>query len=123
MNESKYKILVVDDEEDIVEFVSYNLKKEGFSVDIARNGRDAVNTAISFQPHLILLDIMMPEMDGIETCEEIRSIPSLTETLVAFLYCPLGRFYPDCRFYGRCRRFHHQARQTKGAHQQDQSIA
>ncbi len=85
MNENLYKILVVDDEEDIVEFVSYNLRKEGFDVSIARNGRDAIQAAESFHPHLILLDIMMPEMDGIETCEEIRAIPSLADTLVAFL--------------------------------------
>ncbi|HYW97171.1 MAG TPA: response regulator, partial [Bacteroidales bacterium] len=85
MSDNPYKILVVDDEEDIVEFVSYNLRREGFDVGIARNGREAINTATSFQPHLILLDIMMPEMDGIETCEEIRAIPTLSETLIAFL--------------------------------------
>ncbi len=85
MIENVYKILVVDDEEDIVEFVSYNLRREGFNVNVARNGREAINTAVSFHPHLILLDIMMPEMDGIETCEEIRTIPSLSDTLIAFL--------------------------------------
>ncbi|MCB8994902.1 MAG: response regulator transcription factor [Bacteroidales bacterium] len=82
---TNYKILVVDDEEDIVEFISYNLKKEGFNVDIARNGVDAVKHAKEFQPDLILLDIMMPEMDGIETCEKIRTIPSLSGTIIAFL--------------------------------------
>jgi two-component system alkaline phosphatase synthesis response regulator PhoP len=79
------KILVVDDDEDIVEFVSYNLKKEGFNVNTAKNGREAITAAKSFKPHLILLDIMMPEMDGIEACEEIRNIPDLSQTLIAFL--------------------------------------
>jgi two-component system alkaline phosphatase synthesis response regulator PhoP len=85
MKENLFKILVVDDEEDIVEFVSYNLRKEGFNVDVARNGRSAIEIARKFLPHLILLDIMMPEMDGIETCEEIRSLPELSEVLIAFL--------------------------------------
>lgn len=85
MKESNYKILVVDDEEDIIEFVSYNLKREGFNVNTARNGREAIELANKFQPHLILLDIMMPQMDGIEACEELRSIPDLSETLIAFL--------------------------------------
>ncbi len=85
MSDSLFKILIVDDEEDIVEFVSYNLRREGFNVDIARNGKEAIKTAVSFHPHLILLDIMMPEMDGIETCEEIRAIPALSDTLIAFL--------------------------------------
>lgn len=79
------KILVVDDEEDIVEFVSYNLKKEGFEVSTAKNGREAITNAKAFKPHLIILDIMMPEMDGIEACEEIRNIPGLSQTLIAFL--------------------------------------
>ncbi|MCF8381715.1 MAG: response regulator transcription factor [Bacteroidales bacterium] len=79
------KILVVDDEEDIVEFISYNLIKEGYDVSTAKNGWEAINQAKLFKPHLILLDIMMPEMDGIEACEEIRSIPGLSQTLIAFL--------------------------------------
>ena len=85
MQENFYKILVVDDEEDIVEFVTYNLKKEGFQVNTARNGREAIRVATAFHPHLILLDIMMPEMDGIEACEEIRATPELMDTMVAFL--------------------------------------
>jgi two-component system alkaline phosphatase synthesis response regulator PhoP len=80
-----YKILIVDDEQDITEFVSYNLKKEGFEVFTANNGKSAIETAIEVLPHLILLDIMMPEMDGIETCEKIRELNSLDQTMIAFL--------------------------------------
>jgi len=79
------KILVVDDEEDIVEFVSYNLRKEGFDVQSASNGKEALKLAFKYKPDLILLDIMMPEMDGIETCEEVRRNPDMSDTLIAFL--------------------------------------
>jgi two-component system, OmpR family, alkaline phosphatase synthesis response regulator PhoP len=85
MNEDKLKILLVDDEEDILEFISYNLEKEGFAVYTATNGKEGLRIAEKYQPHLILLDLMMPEMDGITTCEEIRKIPVLRNTLVAFL--------------------------------------
>ena len=73
---NNYKILLVDDEEDILEFLSYNLTKAGFKVTTANNGKDAIKLAKETNPHLIILDVMMPEMDGIETCEEIRKIPS-----------------------------------------------
>ena len=85
MNENKFKILLVDDEIDILEFISYNLEKEGYQVYTATNGADAIKMAEKKQPHLILLDVMMPEMDGIAACEEIRKIPSLNNTLIAFL--------------------------------------
>ena len=85
MDEKKYNILVVDDDDDILEFVSYNLRKEGFNVNTAKNGKEAIELAKSYNPHLILLDIMMPEMDGIQTCELIRDIPALSETVIAFL--------------------------------------
>ncbi len=85
MSEEKSKILLVDDEPDILEFISYNLEKEDFTVYTATNGREALKLAEKFQPHLILLDLMMPEMDGITTCEEIRKIASLQNTLIAFL--------------------------------------
>jgi len=78
-------ILLVDDEPDIVEFLSYNLKKEGFTVYTATNGRDGIKTAREITPHLIVLDVMMPGMDGIETCQEIRQIPALSKTLIMFL--------------------------------------
>ena len=82
---NKYKILIVDDEPDILEFINYNLKREGFKVYQASSGKEAIATAIKQIPDLILLDIMLPEMDGIETCEEIRKIPSLFHTTIAFL--------------------------------------
>ncbi len=78
-------ILLVDDEPDIVEFLSYNLKKEGFTVYTATNGKDGIKTAREITPHLIVLDVMMPGMDGIETCQEIRQIPALSKTLIMFL--------------------------------------
>lgn len=85
MENSEYKILLVDDEPDILEFVTYNLKKEGFDVSSANNGEDGLKQARKIIPHLILLDVMMPGMDGIETCDQIRSSPGLENTLIAFL--------------------------------------
>ena len=83
--ENGLKILVVDDEQDILEFLSYNLRKEGFQVYQANSGKMAINLAQEVIPHLIILDIMMPEIDGIETCSLIREIPQLHQTLIAFL--------------------------------------
>ena len=80
-----YKILIVDDEEDLLEMVSYNLKKEGFNVYSAKNGKEGLKVAGDILPDLILLDVMMPEMDGIEACLEIRSQPKLEGVLIAFL--------------------------------------
>ncbi|MBC7861601.1 MAG: response regulator transcription factor [Bacteroidia bacterium] len=80
-----FKILLVDDEQDILDFLSYNLKKDGFEVHVANNGRDAIEIAKTVVPHLVILDVMMPEMDGIETCRELREIPSLKDTMIAFL--------------------------------------
>jgi two-component system, OmpR family, alkaline phosphatase synthesis response regulator PhoP len=85
MSEIKFKILLVDDEVDILEFISYNLEKEGYIVYTAKNGLEAVKLAEMHMPHLIILDVMMPEMDGIAACEEIRKIPSLDNTVIAFL--------------------------------------
>ena len=85
MNNSDIKILLVDDEPDILEIVGYNLKNEGYLVYTAKNGVEGLKTAKKITPNLILLDIMMPEMDGIETCEKIRAIKSLENTLIAFL--------------------------------------
>lgn len=82
---SKYKILLVDDEPDILEFLSYNLKKEGYNVFTAGNGKEALVIAKTEVPNLIILDVMMPDMDGIETCREIREIPGLKDVMIAFL--------------------------------------
>ena len=85
MNKRDVKILLVDDEPDILEIVGYNLKNQGYQVYTANNGVEALKTAKKIIPNLILLDIMMPEMDGIETCEKIRAKKSLENTLIAFL--------------------------------------
>lgn len=83
--ETIFKILLVDDEIDILEFISYNLQKEGYKVYTAKNGLEALKVAEKTTPHLIILDVMMPEMDGIAACEELRKIPSLKNTIIAFL--------------------------------------
>jgi two-component system alkaline phosphatase synthesis response regulator PhoP len=80
-----YKILLVDDEPDILDFLSYNLKKEGYTVFTANNGVEAIAKAKKELPHLIVLDVMMPEMDGVETCRQMREIPALNGSVIAFL--------------------------------------
>ncbi|MCX6251782.1 MAG: response regulator transcription factor [Bacteroidetes bacterium] len=85
MEKPGYKILLVDDEPDILEFVGYNIKKEGYSLITANNGKDAIQLAKKELPDLIILDIMMPGMDGIEVCTELRKFPKLKSTLIAFL--------------------------------------
>lgn len=79
------KILLIDDEHDILEILSYNLEKEGYSVYTADNGVDGVEIAKKKVPDLVLLDVMMPQKDGIETCKELRSIDKLDNTLIVFL--------------------------------------
>src|SRR5690606_34176381 len=81
----KGKILVVDDDQDIVEMLSYNLLKEGYHVETAFNGREAIEAAGDFKPDLIIMVVMMPEMDGIESCRELRSNPETAQTIIAFL--------------------------------------
>jgi two-component system alkaline phosphatase synthesis response regulator PhoP len=85
MSKNKYRILLVDDEEDIIEFLGYNLRREGYLVSTAMNGREAVEKALAEKPHLIIMDVMMPEMDGIEAVREIRKYPELDDTLIIFL--------------------------------------
>jgi len=84
-NNMTAKILLVDDEPDILTLVKFNLEKEDFIVETATNGREGIEKARTFQPDLIILDVMMPEMDGIETCLEIRELPKLSNVLIAFL--------------------------------------
>jgi two-component response regulator len=79
------RILLVDDEEDILEIVGYNLEQEGFEVLTAKNGKQAIKIAKKAQPQLIIMDVMMPEIDGIEACERIRAIPELSQTIITFL--------------------------------------
>ena len=85
MKNKGIKILLVDDEPDILEIVGYNLMSEGYQVITAENGVKAVKKAKKEQPHLIILDVMMPEMDGIEACEQIRKIEGLDNTIITFL--------------------------------------
>ncbi len=79
------KILLIDDEPDILEILSYNLEKEGYEVATATNGNEGIEKAKEMLPDLILLDVMMPEKDGIETCQEMRKIKELQKTLIVFL--------------------------------------
>ncbi|MGA9212037.1 response regulator transcription factor [Kaistella sp.] len=81
----KKKILLIDDEVDILEIISYNLEKEGYLVTTATNGNEGIQKAKEMIPDLILLDVMMPEKDGIETCQELRQIKELQNTLIVFL--------------------------------------
>lgn len=78
-------ILIIDDELDILEIIKYNLVKEGFNVETASNGKEGIELAKKFHPDLILLDVMMPQMDGIEVCEILRSTPDFEHTIICFL--------------------------------------
>ena len=80
-----YRALIVDDEPDIVELLQYNLSKEGFEVRTAENGKRALEVARAFQPNIILLDIMMPVMDGVEACRQLKEIPALKNSFIVFL--------------------------------------
>lgn len=85
MENTPVKILVVDDEPDILEFIQFNLERSGFQINTAENGLQAIKKAKEFRPDLIILDIMMPELDGVEVCRELRSMPEFNSTLIAFL--------------------------------------
>lgn len=80
-----HRILLVDDEDDILEFVRYNLQREGYEVFTARDGAEGVARALEIRPHLILLDRMMPRMDGLETCRQLRTHAELKDTMIVFL--------------------------------------
>ncbi|MCC1483047.1 response regulator transcription factor [Winogradskyella immobilis] len=85
MKKKDIKILLVDDEADILEIVGYNLSSEGYQVITAENGLKAIDKVKKHKPHLIILDVMMPEMDGIEACEKIRELPDVGDTIITFL--------------------------------------
>lgn len=85
MKKKNIKILLVDDEQDILEIVGYNLAQEGYQISTAINGKEAVEKAKKELPHLIIMDVMMPEMDGMEACENIRKIPELKNVIITFL--------------------------------------
>ncbi len=85
MDKKKIKILIVDDEKDIIEFLQYSFEKEGFEVLSASNGIDGKKLALKTNPDLIILDIMMPGIDGVELCKDLREIPAFEDTLIIFL--------------------------------------
>lgn len=85
MKKKDIKILLVDDEPDILEIVGYNLSQEGYVIVTASNGKEAIEVAKKEHPQLIIMDVMMPEMDGMEACENIRKIPELKNTIITFL--------------------------------------
>jgi two-component system, OmpR family, alkaline phosphatase synthesis response regulator PhoP len=82
---AKYKILLVDDEPDIVELLHYNLTREGYEVAQAENGKKAIEVAQVFKPNVILMDVMMPVLDGIATCRQLREMPEFKQTHIIFL--------------------------------------
>ena len=85
MKKSKIKILLVDDEPDILEILSFNLSNEGYQIYTAENGKEALKVADQYMPHLIILDVMMPVMDGIEACERLRMDKRFQNTIIMFL--------------------------------------
>jgi two-component system alkaline phosphatase synthesis response regulator PhoP len=85
MKKKDIKILLVDDENDVVEIIKYNLEQEGYQLETASNGKEALKKAQINTPHLVIMDVMMPEMDGIEACEELRSDPTFNDTIIMFL--------------------------------------
>lgn len=85
MEKSKFKILLADDEVDVLDFMKYNLERDGFEVYTASNGIEAIEAAKKYEPHIIILDLMMPKLDGISTCRELRNLPQFKSTLITFL--------------------------------------
>lgn len=85
MKKKDIRILLVDDEPDILEIVGYNLSQEGYQILTASNGKEAIAKAKEDLPHLIIMDVMMPEMDGMEACEQIRKMPELSQVIITFL--------------------------------------
>lgn len=92
MSDKSCKILLVDDEPDIIEFLQYNLEKEGYEIESSLNGEDAIEKALEFEPHIILLDLMMPGIDGVETCRRLREKKDLQNVLISFLSATTEEF-------------------------------
>ena len=84
MKKEETRILLVDDDLDVLEIVGYNLKNSGYQISTAKNGKEAIKVAKKIVPHLIILDVMMPVMDGVQACEKLRTIPQLSETVITF---------------------------------------
>ena len=80
-----YRILLIDDEDDILEFVKYNLERDGYEVFTASNGAEGIQQALKVKPHLILLDMMMPRMDGVQACRALRQLPEVSDARIVFL--------------------------------------
>ena len=85
MKKKDIKILLVDDDPDIIEIIKYNLEQEGYNIKMATNGNEAIKKAKKHIPHLIIMDVMMPEMDGIEACEQLRADSRFNDTIIVFL--------------------------------------
>ncbi|NND35237.1 MAG: response regulator transcription factor [Saprospiraceae bacterium] len=85
VDQEEIKVLVIDDEIDVLDFISYNLSKDGYQVQTAENGKQGLQVARSFRPDIILLDVMMPDLDGIELCRQLRQREEFNDTLIAFL--------------------------------------
>ena len=83
--QTNYTLLLVDDEQDILEMLKYNLEREGYKIICANNGKEAIQKALQYQPEVILMDVMMPEMDGIEACQEIRNLALAQQPIISFL--------------------------------------
>ncbi|MBX9851191.1 MAG: response regulator transcription factor [Cytophagaceae bacterium] len=98
--EKRNKVLVVDDEQDILDLLEYNLSKEGYQVETATNGKEAIEIAKKFLPQVILMDVMMPKMDGIEACRQIRLVPKLKESCIIFLTARSEEFSEVAAFEG-----------------------
>lgn len=106
------KILLADDEPDALEFMQYNLRKEGYTVFKALNGKEAIAIAQREKPHLIVLDVMMPELDGMQTCRELRMLPDFKQTLIVFLTARSEDFSQLMGLDLGCRRLPDQAHQA-----------
>ena len=122
MNTRNNKILIVDDEADIVSILSYNLKKEGYSVESCSNGEEAIEKARISMPDMILLDVMMPVMDGIEACHQMRQMNELNDTIIVFLHFKVRRLFSSSRLRSWRRRLSEQTNSSTFTDFQNQCL-